>query len=201
MGDRPLQPPPQVVSRKDVPDGKNFRAPLPSTAVAAACAPGHKTAEGHQGRTDPEEIKRKKAEKQARKRLQAEREEINRRKRAREQGIVLPANPTVLPAAGGAPGAGAVSGGGEQQQREEKRQKIPKTEGEIKQGMFRNRLNICCKDNNFGTALNILQEMAAEEPPDLYRPVVLSGLTPCLKIPCASSPPSRPLHDPSMTPP
>ena len=182
MSDRPLRPPPRVECRKDVPDGKNFRVPPPSLAVAAACAPGHKTAQGHQGRTDPEEMKRKKAEKQMRKRLQAEREEANRRKRAREQGLPMPdsssrpyhdsksrpPNPDSNVEQGlsdpHAPGA-AASGQDEQQG---KRQK---TNGSANQrslasssGQYRNRLNLCCKDNDFGAALLVLDEMRLEHP-------------------------------------
>ena len=62
MADRP---PHGMVFRKDVPDGKNFRA-AGGVQAAPACAPGHKTAEGQQGRTDPEEARRKKLEKQER---------------------------------------------------------------------------------------------------------------------------------------
>jgi hypothetical protein len=44
---------PRGTGGKDVPDGKNFRQ-ASATQAAPACAPGHKTAEGQQGRSDPE---------------------------------------------------------------------------------------------------------------------------------------------------
>lgn len=167
MGDRPPFRPPHRIDSfprgKDVPDGKNFRESA-SNQVAPACAPGHKTAEGKQGHTDPEELKRKKLEKQERKRIQAEREEINRRKRARELGHVLPSQPSITPSqGGGSTGSGGGSVGAEQQQA--KKQKTQATESEQRKGKFRNRLNLCCKDNDFAQAMTIIKEMRQEEPP------------------------------------
>jgi len=165
MSDRP---PSGIVCRKDVPDGKNFRAS--GMQAAPACAPGHKTAEGQQGRTDPEEARRKKLEKQERKRVQAEREEANRRKRAREQGIVLPAQPSITPGPGcavqgGSAGSAGGRGAGGGDQPKEKRQKVQVGEAERKKGAFRNRLNICCKEMDFAKALTVIEEMKQEDPP------------------------------------
>lgn len=160
---------------KDVPDGKSFR----EVGFVAAVAPGHKTATGQQGKTDPEEFKKRKEEKQERKRVQAAREEANRRKR----GAL--GSPMSLMSNGGGGGGGSAAGEEKPEGRREKRAKVAPNETEMKKGEFRNRLNICCRDAFFDKAMLVVEEMTAAG-----FPLNMEQYTQLIHL-CASAPPDQ----------
>jgi len=137
---------------KDMPDGKNFRL----EPAAVAVAPGHKTAQGKKGDADTEALKEKRRIKQERKRLQAEREEVNRKKRARENGEPVPEE-RPLKAVKTQEDEG--EDGSKKQTRKEK--KLEKSEAEKDKASFRHKINLCCKDSNFEKAMVHFDEMRA----------------------------------------
>jgi pentatricopeptide repeat protein len=135
---------------KDVHDGKNFR----QFGAATVFAPGHKTAMGQKGAATDDDLQEKKRAKNERKQIQAEREEMNRKKRARENGDhSVPAAKLAKPGGGGK--------GGEEARKPQREKKPEKTEEEKSKALFRHKINLCCKNNEFEKAMVAVQEMKA----------------------------------------
>ncbi|EKX42945.1 hypothetical protein GUITHDRAFT_110991 [Guillardia theta CCMP2712] len=141
---------------KDVPDGKQFR----KSELPSKFAPGHKTMEGF-GKSTPEEIKRKKKEKQERKHQQAMREERNRLKRQREQGLDAiddASRPIKTPRKDG---DDVSSQAAERPNRREKKN-ANLSEEDRRRNEFRNKLNCCMRNADFKKAIEIVKDMETE---------------------------------------